>query len=347
MKHADVELPAELLVAFRHGKGPAAWAERHRTSPVPGRWPYGLDGLADHARTDAVELPELRGLRRRAAGLRGRLPWTPSVAASRVALCWDELSALDMVASVRAERFFSGVIWATDSVAAGRETPELRRIADGLRRLDGLWVLSRPQVDAVRDWLGDDCPPVHFLRFGVDPEFYRQRPYPSAPHVVSVGGDRDRDPATLFSALDLVRRRRGDVTCTVQSTSDLTPPAGVTKVGRLTHSGVAALLAEASVVAIATRPNLHASGMTVGLEAMAVGRPVVACATPGMEDYFAGGVDSELVAPADPQAMADAILGLLDDRDRAARFGEAGHRAVTTRHTTVTMCRDLAALVRD
>lgn len=336
--------PPELLVAYRASVGVATWRRRHAESPVPSRWPYGLDRLADHTPgVDSRDVPALGGLAARLPGLAmRRRPAGPGSPA--VALAWDELSAVDMLAAVRAERYYAGVIWATDAVAAGERTGQLRLMARALRRLDGLWVLSRPQAAAVRDWLGRDCPPVHFLRFGVDPDFYAEQPLPEQPHVVSVGGDRDRDPETLFAALELVRRARPDVRVTVQSRSDVTPPAGVHKVERLPHVEVARLLASATVVALATRPNLHASGMTVGLEAQSVGRPVVACDTPGMRDYFVDGETARLVPPRDPEAMAAQVLALLEDRDQAAALGRAGRARVLAAHSVSTMCAELAVI---
>ena len=207
-------------------------------------------------------------------------------------------------------------------------------------------MLARPQADAVRDWLGSDCPPVSFLRFGVDTEFYAPTPYPdSRPCVVSIGGDRDRDAATLYRALQIVRAERPEVECVVQSKSDLPPPAGVTKREFIPHDEVRRLYGRASVVAIPTRPNWHASGMTVGLEALASGRPVVASATPGMDDYFADGENALLTPPEDPAAAADAILALLAEPARAAAMGDAGRRAVCERHSTTTMCAELLDIV--
>jgi hypothetical protein len=37
--------------------------------------------------------------------------------------------------------------------------------------MDGVWVLNCPQVDALRDLLGLDGPPVSYLPFGVDSTF--------------------------------------------------------------------------------------------------------------------------------------------------------------------------------
>lgn len=339
----------ELVVVFPASRGVARWHERDRESPVPGRWPYGLDELATPGLQLVAEEVPVPGVGR-LAKLTGRVRSPRHSDATRVALCWDENTALGMAARTRAGRRYAGVIWATDAAGGGQLDSILRLQRAVLRGMDGLWVLCRPQLDRVRAWLGPDAPPVHFLRFGVDATFYRATPYPqlttcgqgaARPKVVSVGGDRDRDAATLFAALALVLDQRPEVECVVQSSSDLAPPPGVRKLAHIPHDGVRRLFAEASVVALATRPNWHASGMTVALESMACARPVVASATPGMEDYIDSGATGELVAPQDPRALAHSVLELLADRDRAARMGLAGRAAVERIYHTGAMCAAL------
>ena len=67
------------------------------------------------------------------------------------------------------------------------------------------------------------------------------------------------------------------------------------------------------------------------LEALDAGRPVVATsvAVDGLEDLIGEGV----VVADDPRSMIDAVSDLLNDADRAAALGRAGHHAVTARHT--------------
>ncbi len=256
-------------------------------------------------------------------------------------LCWSESLAPALLHQVHAERRFAGVIWATDRVASDDRSPQMRLFRKALLRLDGLWVLSRPQVDALQSWLGPGCPPVHVVRFGVDPAFYRSVPYPADPTLVSIGGDRDRDPETLFAALKIILDRRPDLKVVVQSTSTLAAPHGVRKEAFIPHDEVRRLYARASVVALATRPNLHGSGMTVSLEAMSVGRPVVATRTPGMEDYVVDGQTGYLVDPGDSSELAAKVLHLLDNPAAAAAMGERGRSRVLERHTTDTMCAQL------
>ena len=82
--------------------------------------------------------------------------------------------------------------------------------------------------------------------------------------------------------------------------------------------------ARASVVAVAARHNLHVSGMTVSLESMATGRPVVVTGTPGMHAYVEDGVCGLHAAPGRAAEMADHIIDLLDSPREAAVMGRAG-----------------------
>jgi glycosyltransferase involved in cell wall biosynthesis len=335
-----------VIVAFPAEHGVTRWQERNAESPVPSDWPYGLDRLRAGGREVVPqELPPLTRVERLAARF-GRPRRPGRSAAGDVALCWDEVTAARLVARAPARRLFSGVIWLTDALHRGdADRRQLARARDLLRQLDGLWCLSRPQVAVLQDWLGEDGPPVHFVRFGIDPDFYRYVPeLPGRPKVVSVGGDRDRDHATLFAALELIRAERPDVECVVQSATGLPAPEGIVTVPFIPHARTRELYASASVVAVATRPNLHVSGMTVAMEGMSVGRPVVACATPGMDDYVVDGTTGVLVPPQDPESMAAAVLGLIADRDRAQLLGRQARDHVARGLTTVDMCRRLLSI---
>jgi glycosyltransferase involved in cell wall biosynthesis len=63
---------------------------------------------------------------------------------------------------------------------------------------------------------------------------------------------------------------------------------------------------------------------TVVLEAMAAGVPVIAAAHGGSLEMVVDGETGRLVAPGDPQALAQAMEALLSDPAQAARMGRAG-----------------------
>jgi glycosyltransferase involved in cell wall biosynthesis len=62
----------------------------------------------------------------------------------------------------------------------------------------------------------------------------------------------------------------------------------------------------------------------VVMEAMCLGKPIVASANGGAAEQILDGVTGILVPPGDAEALATAIGGLLDDPEGAKRMGEAG-----------------------
>ncbi|MGD9349997.1 MAG: glycosyltransferase family 4 protein [Desulfobacterales bacterium] len=71
-------------------------------------------------------------------------------------------------------------------------------------------------------------------------------------------------------------------------------------------------------------PSLNEGMGRVLVEAMAAGKPVVASRVGGIPDLIQDGHNGYLVPPADEQALADAILKLLNNCDRASLMGQRG-----------------------
>jgi glycosyltransferase involved in cell wall biosynthesis len=80
------------------------------------------------------------------------------------------------------------------------------------------------------------------------------------------------------------------------------------------------------------------------LEAMAAGRPVVATPVGGTPELVVDGETGLLVPPRDPEALAAALRRVLEDRELAARLGEAGRRRVSERFTLEAMTRRMLEL---
>lgn len=71
-------------------------------------------------------------------------------------------------------------------------------------------------------------------------------------------------------------------------------------------------------------PSLNEGFGMVLVEAMAMGKPVVASAVGGVPELVLDGRTGLLVPPADPEALATAIRRLLEDPGAARQMGEAG-----------------------
>jgi glycosyltransferase involved in cell wall biosynthesis len=69
------------------------------------------------------------------------------------------------------------------------------------------------------------------------------------------------------------------------------------------------------------------------LEAMSCGRPVVASDTGGLPEIVRDMETGILVPPADPHALAQALLKVIRDEELAIRFGEAGRKDVLANYT--------------
>ena len=101
--------------------------------------------------------------------------------------------------------------------------------------------------------------------------------------------------------------------------------------GWLDGESIAQELADASIVAV---PSVWPEPFgLVGIEAFGAGRPVVASATGGIEEWLEDGVSGLLVPPGDVDALAAALTGLLASPARQREMGEAGRRSAHTRFT--------------
>jgi len=86
-------------------------------------------------------------------------------------------------------------------------------------------------------------------------------------------------------------------------------------------------------------PSLSEGMPLALLEAMAAGCPVVATKVGGVPDVIADGYNGMLVEPRDKDALAKAILGVMEDDERRNRFRERGRLLYEQRYSAAAMTR--------
>ncbi len=108
--------------------------------------------------------------------------------------------------------------------------------------------------------------------------------------------------------------------------------------GRFHFSGgVTDLRAHLAAADIFVLPSRSEGFSNAIVEAMAASLPVVATAVGGNAEALQDGVSGLIVPPEDPEALAAAILSLIEDPARRARMGAAGRRIVEEKFTTHAM----------
>ena len=123
--------------------------------------------------------------------------------------------------------------------------------------------------------------------------------------------------------------------------------------GAVSHAGVLEAIARCHVYVMPsiTDPGGETEGLGMGLlEALLVGRPVVACATGGIPDIVLDGQTGFLVPESDPAALAAALQRLHDDPDIGARLVERGRAHVResfTPEATVRAYEDAYRFARE
>ena len=115
-------------------------------------------------------------------------------------------------------------------------------------------------------------------------------------------------------------------------------------VGHCHDMPAALMLGDIIVSASSSQPEAFGK---VAIEAMAMGRPVIATAHGGSLETVVDGTTGWLVEPMNPRAMADAISRALAAPELCRRYGQTGRQWAGTRFTAEVMCDKTLALYRD
>lgn len=217
-----------------------------------------------------------------------------------------------------------------------------------LARADLLTTLASDNAARCGDYFGR---PARRVLYGLDTNDFPLTPpahwTPHAPiRVAGIGNDRDRDWTTLVAALGNDPRYEVRIaTCRRVPSSVRASNVELARVSGLQQQR--AFFEWADLIVVPLRPNTHASGITVMLEAAAMGKPMFVTRTGGLEQYF----DERAVFYVEPfnaQQLREAVNALIADPARAlASAREAGEQLRARDLTTENFARQHVQLTRE
>lgn len=217
-----------------------------------------------------------------------------------------------------------------------------------LKRADLLTTLASENAALCGDFFGRDA--RHVL-YGLNTQDFPLRPpshwKPNTPvRIAGIGNDRDRDWTTLAAALGNDARYQVRIATRRRIPAEVRAPnVEVVRVSGLQQQH--ALYDWADIIVVPLRPNTHASGITVMLEAAALGKPMIVTKVGALEDYFDDKA-AYYVEPFNTQQLRDAVNALVDDPARTlAQAREACEQLQTRDLTTENFARQHAQLTRD
>ena len=311
--------------------------------------------------------------------LRGRLeaarlrPWTCGVAvrgpvglAMAVARLAAELRrrrvslvhAFDYYTNVRA--VLAARLARVPAIASQRELGDLRTAAQ--RRLARIALRLADHVvvnaEAVRDGLVTHghvaVDRVSVIPNGVDTTRFTPASTSGLPDRVVIGtlGNlrAEKGIADAVAAMALIQARvpaaRLEVWGEGASAEAIKAKIAELDLTRIVHLGGATTTPETVLrrLNIFVLPSLSEACSNALLEAMATGLPVVATAVGGTPAVLGEDPVGLLVPPADPAALAKAVLQLVDDPDEARRLGAAARRRVERHFAVRPMVERMASL---
>jgi glycogen(starch) synthase len=211
-----------------------------------------------------------------------------------------------------------------------------------MRHTDCISSSSRAMARFCADKYGCEMDRIRVVHSGVDTSRFVPRPQPvdiRFPRILFVGNIvGNKGIANLVELVLKLRRRypriclkavgktESDLASSLLSTIEIAGAhANVEFVGYVEHTELASFYAWCDFLAV---PSVYEALGNIYLEAMASGRPVVACNTGGTPEAVIDGRTGILVPPRDVEALEAAIIRLTDDTALRERMGGDGREWV-------------------
>lgn len=217
-----------------------------------------------------------------------------------------------------------------EEIIGERKTFRQRLFYYAVSKCDGIITISKSAQEAMRQIFPRIEKNIKFIHLGTDTDFFKPSGEPELDFILCPGRDPGRDYATLFEAVkDLPIEVK--VTAKTQHLKKAgTLPLNIHQ-HDFTHLELREEYARAKIILIplkTTSTSNNAMGCSTLVEAMAMGKAVIATDTSTMRSYIKNGENGILVPPGDARAMREAIKRLLDDKEERKRLGNSARKFV-------------------
>ncbi len=336
----------KVFIHLGPGFGAAKWFKRYERGLIPGLnepLPYGYyrargDGLWIEYSEDADEGPITSFLRRslcQVAGFDVIHAWRNREGLLNADIVWahterEHLAALllfSLLAPDKRPSIIAQCIWLFD------QWPRFGWVRRSiyvwlLRRADIVTTLSPENLNAARRLLPGSR--TELVMFGVKSDSLRpprRSPCRRPVRIGALGSDMHRDWKTLLRAFGGIQDFELRIASAKVSPRSTRGASNVEVEPARTEEQVKMLYEWADIIVVPLNPNLHASGLSVILEATIFGLPVISTDTGGLRAYFSN-EEVHYVPIADALAMRRAGRELAEDDERRFRLADAAQRRI-------------------
>jgi glycosyltransferase involved in cell wall biosynthesis len=333
-------------VAFVYPNSRAQLLERVASGAAPDSTLLGQNHMAAFGIDARVHEPRLDGWYVRELALPWELDGVDVV-------CTPLAELLPLAAKVRRRPHVVVINYGLNTMYLRRARFRRRLLRASLRAASSVVCLGEPQRVQLIALAALGADRVHTVHLGIDARWFSPRGASgtsrATPLVLAVGKDLARDYRTFVDAARPLAARV-EIAAYDRNVAGLELPQHV-RAREYAIAELRDLYAAAACVVIPQRRSDYAygsegGGLTALLEAMAMGKPVVASDRPILRDYVRDGENALLVPAEDPPALRATIERVLGDAQLARRLGEAARASVERAFTTEHMAEGLAGVVR-
>jgi glycosyltransferase involved in cell wall biosynthesis len=334
MTESAHERHVKVFVHLGHGFGGQSWTQRHAGGLIPGlndRLAYGYyrasgNGWSVEYSEDARENALTRFRRialRRMMGFDLIHAWRNRKRLFGADIVWTHTEIENLAVLFlfwlcywgRQPKVIANCVWLFDRWP-NLSWPRRFIYRKLLRRADAVTTFSPANIQIAKSVLPDSR--CEYIRWGATIEELK-RPSRKRMHsplrIASLGSDIHRDWKTVVTAFGNRERYRVEIGSRQIKPKQLKGINNVTVRSVVTADDVKALYEWADIVIVSLKPNLHASGITVILESIILGVPVVCTDSGGLRAYFSSS-EVHYVPVYAPIAMRVAVEELAQDDER-------------------------------